>query len=88
MARKQITIYLDDEQINRLQADRGHLNKRVIDLIEKGLQAEQDEKETDDNAVIKDLRIAVNTILTLKKENRLVILPKAQPTEPKELVNV
>ena len=40
MSRKQISIYLDDEVLTRINADKGNLNKRITELINTGLSFE------------------------------------------------
>ena len=40
MSRKQISIYLDDEILTRINADKGNLNKRITELINTGLSFE------------------------------------------------
>mgnify|MGYP004460430209 CR=1 FL=1 len=41
MSKKQVTIYLDEDLLEQLNTETGKLNKRLLDLIQKGLTYEQ-----------------------------------------------
>lgn len=41
MSKKQVTIYLEEDLLEQLNTETGKLNRRLLDLIQKGLTYEQ-----------------------------------------------
>lgn len=81
MTRKQITIYLDDTLLEQINADKGQLNQRIIDLIQTGLETEYTEKTPD-----KLFLILLNATKQLKECYTKGIIKVVKPThkEPAE----
>lgn len=69
---KQTTLYLDDETLNRINARKGQLNRRILELINIGLQFEN--SKSDDEHIIYDLARTVGRLRKLSEEGRLVLI--------------
>lgn len=72
---KQLTIYLDDETLNRMNAGKGQLNKRVIELINRGLDTESREEDTQ---IVSDLVALTKRFVRLAKDGTLKISRHSQ----------
>ena len=78
--KKLYTLSLDMDLIEpiRQSTDKRELSKRVNDLLQKGIQAEQEEKEPEESKLFKQLATVANKILQMKKDKRIIIQKPAE----------
>lgn len=72
---KQTTLYLDDETLSRVNAEKGLLNRKLLELIKIGLDTLEGQGEAQ---VITDLVSVTKRFMKLVKEKRIKIVEPAQ----------
>lgn len=72
---KQTTLYLDDETLSRVNAEKGLLNRKLLELIKIGLDTLEGQGEAQ---VITDLVSVTKRFMKLVKEKRIKIVEPTQ----------